>query len=164
MKYLTILACSFLLLFNSCKTSNIVSGQVILARHAERDSGVDALNAEGEQRAIDLAEILQNTEIEAVYCSQYERTKETAKPICEALGLEPIIYDASQLYELVTRIKKHHAEKTVLVIGHSNTVPGTINEFGIVPPLEDLHHDEYANLYILNYGRKNSLILLKFGK
>ncbi|MGK0388732.1 MAG: 2,3-bisphosphoglycerate-dependent phosphoglycerate mutase [Maribacter sp.] len=164
MKYFTILACSLLLLFSSCKTNNIASGQVILARHAERDDGVDALNAIGEQRAIDLAEILHDTDIEAVYCSQYERTKETARAICEALGLEPTIYDAHQIYELAIRIKKHHAGKTVLVIGHSNTVPATINEFGIVPPLEDLGHDEYSNLYILNYGRKNSLILLQFGE
>lgn len=162
MKYFTILACSLLLLLSSCKSNYIPSGQVIVVRHAERDSGVDALNAIGQQRAIDLAELLQNTEIDAVYCSQYERTKETAIPICEAQGLEPIIYDAHQIQELVLRIKKHHVEKTVLVVGHSNTVPATINEFGIVPPLDDLDHDEYSNLYILSYGRKNSLVLLTF--
>ena len=53
------------------------------------------------------------------------------------------------LSSLVNEIKTNHIGEEVLVVGHSNTVPQTINQPGINPALADIPHNEYDNLYIV---------------
>lgn len=163
MKNLILIISCFLLLVTSCKPALVVnSGDVILVRHAERDDGQKVLNDKGKERANRLANILREAGIEAIFSSDYQRTKQTAQPLCELLNLEPIIYDAGNLPALVTLIKKDYSGKKILVVGHSNTIPETINAFGITPTLVSLDHHEYSNLYILKYGVDNEVILLKY--
>lgn len=161
--FILALSCLVLLL-SSCKTTSFVSGDIILVRHADRDDGKDNLNEAGKKRAQDLADMLREADIKAVFSSDYDRTRETAKPICEALKMQPIIYDARDIPALVAKIKKEYAGESVLVVGHSNTIPETINVFEVNPPLTTINHHEYSNLYILKYGAKNEVILLKYGE
>ena len=42
----------------------------------------------------------------------------------------------------------------VLIVGHSNTVPETILEFGADPPLNPIPHDDYHHLYYLTIPAK----------
>lgn len=77
--------------------------QILLIRHAVNDvmkakklagwlPGVH-LNDEGRQQAETLAERLSGMQISAIYASPLERTRETAEPLAQALGLEVFVRD-----------------------------------------------------------------------
>ena len=139
---------------------------VILVRHAEKAADTDdpVLSAAGKARAGELARVLEGTGIQAVYTSQYIRTKDTAKPLAARLGLTPVEVNAGKPDLMIQDIFAHHAGQAVLVVGHSNTVPELISTLGAkVPPIGDL---EYDNLYVVSVlaRGKASVVRLKYGK
>ena len=111
---------------------------VIVVRHAERaDGGAGAapmtaapadplLSAAGEARASRLAGLLAESGITAIFATEFKRTQDTAKPVAAKLGLTPQIVKAADTSALLGRLKASHANDTVLVVGHSNTMPGII--------------------------------------
>jgi phosphohistidine phosphatase SixA len=129
---------------------------VILVRHAEtvttdpRDPN-PGLTAAGEQRARDLARLLRRRHVAAVITTQFARTQLTGKPTADAahLPLDSIRAGrdaqahAAAIAEL---IRTRYAGKTVLVVGHSNTVPKIIAALG-GPALADICDSAYGNLF-----------------
>jgi phosphohistidine phosphatase SixA len=136
---------------------------VFIVRHAEKaKSPVDnpPLTNEGEQRARTLAYMLNHAGISAVFSTNTTRTVETVNNFANSKGM-PV-----QSYETVEDIKRiiqsDYRGKTVLVAGHSNTIPEMIRALGIAsPPNID---NEYNNLFILmiHSDKKSALITLKF--
>lgn len=139
---------------------------VILVRHAERDDGVDTLNEAGMERAQELRRMLTDAGVDVIYASTYYRTQQTAQPLADALGLELHIYDPNKLNELVYLINDKHKGQTVLVAGHSNATPMTVNELGVRPAIENLEHHVYDHMFIVTYSKHRTpkLVTLKFGK
>lgn len=134
---------------------------VILVRHAERaDGGAAAtgagmqgnpdpeLSPAGKARAQVLASMLKDVGIAAIYVTQYVRTRDTAKPLAEALRIMPEIVQARDMDALVAKIKAQKGH--VLVVGHSNSVPAVIKALG--GPEITIAEDEYDNLFILTVG------------
>jgi broad specificity phosphatase PhoE len=128
---------------------------VFVVRHAERASATDRdspLSEAGRERARDLAEVLADAGVDAVYTSQYIRTRDTAAPLAERLGLpitvHPVENAEASSRELATRVLAEHAGGTVLIVGHSNTVPLIVEALGgtDVGPLED---SVYERLFIV---------------
>lgn len=127
---------------------------VILVRHAEKEAGDDPrLTAEGMERARELAEALDGTMLDAAYATQFRRTSETAAPAADRFGLPVTVFEAEAPVEehagaLSGHLLTEHDGETVLVVGHSNTVPLIIEALGgdTVPPIAD---DEYENLYVV---------------
>ena len=78
----------------------MVHANVYLVRHGEtpttgkvlpgRAPGLH-LSARGREQAKEVA--AQFSDVHAVYCSPLERTRETAAPLCEKFGLEPMLCD-----------------------------------------------------------------------
>ena len=70
-----------------------------LVRHAEKmETGEDPdLTTAGESRARDLAAMLRTAGITQVHSSDYKRTRNTAAPTAERLGLKVRIYDPRDL-------------------------------------------------------------------
>ncbi|MEP7029173.1 MAG: phosphoglycerate mutase family protein [Candidatus Eisenbacteria bacterium] len=103
---------------------------VILVRHAEKNPhppGGDAgLNAHGLLRARELARVLAGAEVSAIYASQYGRTQLTGAPLAEAISDSVRVYDANHLDALAARIRAEDHGRTVLVIGHGDTIGPTI--------------------------------------
>jgi broad specificity phosphatase PhoE len=141
-----------LFIYRSATTTTIV----VLARHAEKDlSSIQdpPLSAEGEQRAERLAQMFGRGKgigrIDAIYVSDARRTQQTAAPLAERLGKQVVIVPAADTKGLVSRVMHEHEGDSVLIIGHSNTVPELIHEFGDidVPPIGD---DEYDTIYVLS--------------
>src|SRR5580765_6446052 len=97
---------------------------IILVRHAERldESSDSPLSAAGEQRAQLLARMLDSVGVTAIYTTHYQRTVKTAEPLATRLGLT-IAKDDPPVAELLRRIRESHPTGTVLIVGHSNTVP-----------------------------------------
>ncbi len=99
----------------------------IIVRHAEKaddDKRDPSLSEAGRQRASALADRLSGEPLQAVYATPYRRTRQTAAPAAELHELPVNDYDARQpAIELAARLRQAHPEGTVLIVGHSNTVP-----------------------------------------
>ena len=128
---------------------------VILVRHAERaaleGNNDPPLTEAGEARARALAQALQGRQIHAVIATERQRTQLTARPAAQARGLttEIVSLRSGRAHvDSVAAAVRRHAGHTVLVVGHSNTVPGIIRALG-GPRMPDLCDAEYANLYVL---------------
>lgn len=100
--------------------------EVVVVRHAEKlaDGNDPALSDPGRARAQRLAYLLRDAPLVAVYSTDTQRTRQTAKPSADAHGLALTIYDPRvPPAEFVARLREMHPHGTVLVVGHSNTAP-----------------------------------------
>lgn len=128
---------------------------VIAVRHAEKvdDSADPPLSAAGEGRARALVEVLESSPPDAIYASQYRRTQDTVAPAARRFGLEvridPVerpIRDWARRFaaELIER----HAGETVLIAGHSNTVPDLVAAL-CQCEVEALEDSDYDRLFVV---------------
>lgn len=122
----------------------------ILVRHAEKaadDPRDPALTPAGLQRAERLARLLADRPLAAVYATDYRRTRQTAQPAASRHGLDVTVYDAAQPpHEFAQGLRRRHRGETVLVVGHSNTIPGIVSQLCecSVDPLDE---SEYGDLF-----------------
>lgn len=137
---------------------HVVSAQqstvVIVVRHAERapGSGDPPISDAGRERALALAGIGKGAGVSAVITTQFQRTRQTAAPLVEALGITPVVVNsqadlAKHAAEIAAAVRQQ-AGKTVLVVGHSNTVPAIVAALG-GPKFPDLCEPEYDRLITL---------------
>src|SRR5437667_6208314 len=91
---------------------------IILVRHGERaNQAADSpLSDAGFARAKELARILSDVNLNAIYATQFVRTQETVAPLAAARNLRPVIINTGDAYahELVNDILTHHAGQTVV--------------------------------------------------
>ena len=141
---------------------------VILVRHAEKATAPAAdppLTRAGEARARALLDAVRDAGVGAIITTQFERTRATAAPAAAALGINPEVVTATgrtHAEDVAAAIRKH-AGQTVLVVGHSNTVPDIIHALGAaVPPICD---EEYDNLYVVELPPTGAarVIMAKYG-
>jgi 2,3-bisphosphoglycerate-dependent phosphoglycerate mutase len=134
---------------------------VILTRHAEIDTahGADPpLNAQGKRRAELLRSMLAESGIDAIYVSHFSRTRETARPLAVSQGRIPIVLDEPK--DIAADILSNHPGDTVLVVGHSNTVPETIGILGGGRlPVIDEH--EFNNLFVATVFQPDKAAIVK---
>lgn len=128
---------------------------VFLVRHAEKAAEPAAdppLTAAGEARARALAAALAHAHIGAVISTPYLRTMHTARPIAEALGLRienvAVSGGVAAHARAVAAAARAHTGKSVLVVGHSNTIPAIATALG-APPLKDFCDGEYDHLLVV---------------
>lgn len=139
------------------RTSVTQPALVILVRHAEKaaePANDPPLTPAGVQRARDLAAALKEAGVDAVVTTQFERTRATAAPLVAQLGITPQVVrasgsTASHAQEVAAAVRALPAGQTVLVVGHSNTIPSIIAALG-GPRLPDLCDPQYATLFVLS--------------
>lgn len=125
----------------------------VVVRHAEKlDDGTrdPELSSDGEARAAVIAGRLRHMPLESAWASQYRRTLQTADPAARARGVPIVRYDAGEAPRaLADRLRRAHAGGTVLVVGHSNTVPELVAALCDceVGPLEESHYDRWFELH-----------------
>jgi len=134
---------------------------IILVRHAERlDESTDSpLSAAGEQRAQLLARMLDSAGVSAIYTTHFQRTFKTAEPLAKRLGLT-ITRDDPPAAELLRRIRASHPTGTVLIVGHSNTVPELLTALGYKTPVQ-IEASEYDNLFIVSPRQDSPPVVLR---
>ena len=131
----------------------------ILVRHAEKanDGTEDPdLNPEGVQRSKRLAMHLNETDIQAIYATEYKRTRNTVAPLASAKHLEIQLYEAHKEEEIVNMIEKHRGG-TVVICGHSNNIPWTANLLTGKEQLKDYAETEYSILLIISVVEKGKV-------
>lgn len=68
--------------------------------------------------------MLEDAPLKAVYATGFRRTQATAEPVARLHGMAVERYDAREAAaDVAARLRARHDEGTVLVVGHSNTVP-----------------------------------------
>ena len=141
---------------------------VILVRHAEKNEhppgGDKGLTTKGLVRAQTLARTLRDAGVAAVFSSQYGRARMTAEPLAKALGDSVHVYDANDIPALAKRIRDEYAGRTVVVVGHGDSVPVTIAELG-GPALKKGEPVAYDRLFVLTLetGSEPRLLRLNYG-
>lgn len=128
---------------------------VYLVRHAEKDpDGSDpGLSPEGQRRARVLAEKLGGSDVRAIYVTPYQRTRQTAASVAERAGVTPTVVDTggdvrAHAKRIADQIRERDAGSTVLVVGHSNTVPAVIEALGY-PHAPAIRESEFDHLFLV---------------
>jgi broad specificity phosphatase PhoE len=139
---------------------------IMVVRHADRAGKADSLTAAGVERAQALVNVAKHARVTAIYHSDTNRTRDTAAPLATALGIKPEVYPAKEVEALVQRILRDRAGATVLVVGHSNTVPMIIAAAG-GPPMDEIAENEFDGLFIVQadpcHRAGSRLIELQYG-
>ena len=114
-----------------------------------------------------LAHVVGEANVSTVYSTPFERTRNTAAPLANALGLEVTEVAISQAFaaDMANIVRTEHAGETVVIVSHSNTTPEIIGELGVMPP-PTIEDDEYDDLYVLTLTSTGnvSMLSLRYGK
>ncbi len=141
MKSLKLLALALLFIgLASCKDDKENGDEIVVEkgistfyfiRHAEKDRSDDQnadpeLTQTGLGRAMHWAEILKDVELDAIYSTDYQRTAMTASPTSVKQDVDVQYYDPRNMD--IDQFRVDNLNKTVLVVGHSNTTPNFVNQ------------------------------------
>jgi phosphohistidine phosphatase SixA len=150
---------------------------VYLVRHAERADEPrqdPPLTEKGTARAQELARVLSNADIKTIITSQFSRTKLTAEPLAKQVNIpvtsislslnptNPRMISEQSTAEVTNKILERAGE-SVLVIGHSNSIPDVIKMLGGASPVID--EKKFEDLFVVTvYGKgKAKVAHMKYG-
>lgn len=139
----------FIAVFSSAQNEKCT--KVFLVRHAEtvNDGSKDPMLSEtGLERAKQWGKVLQSEKIDEIYSTDYKRTQATAMAIANANNVNQIkLYEPGKLYssEFLNQIEG----KTIVVVGHSNTIPFLANKLIGEDKYRQIEHTNHSNLYIV---------------
>jgi broad specificity phosphatase PhoE len=140
---------------------------VILVRHAEKAAQPaqdPPLTEAGAARARALVAVARDAGVKAIISTQFLRTKATAEPTATALSVTPEIVQAGgappQHAKAVADQVMKHAGETILVVGHSNTIPAIVGALGAPQPRE-LCDSEYDQVFVVVLGDSGPARLIR---
>ncbi len=144
---------------------------MLLVRHAEKQTGPDpSLSEEGRVRALALRELLISAGVDVLVASQFKRTSETLQPLADTLGLEIVIRPldtadvGASAREVVRGLADEFVGQTILIAGHSNTIPAMASAL-TGEEMPEFDERDYDNLLILSPmdGAASRAVRLHFG-
>lgn len=133
---------------------------VILFRHAEKDlsEGADTANPElsaaGKLRAEKLVDILRKYQPDAVYSTDYIRTRATVRPLAKRGRNMVLMYDPRNLNQLRDLILSGKLNR-IVVVGHNTTTPALANLLIGQEKYKALAESEYDKIWIVKIKRNN---------
>ncbi|PKW20996.1 SixA phosphatase family protein [Flavobacterium lindanitolerans] len=141
--------CLILLFFlmQTVSGQNQATTTLYLIRHAEKAdfSGNPELSDAGMKRAKSWAAYFEKTPIDLFYTTMYKRTQQTCSAIAATKQKDIIFYkpEAMDLKKIIAE----NPGKTLLIVGHSNTIPNYINKLLGTAKYADIPEPEFGNLY-----------------
>jgi broad specificity phosphatase PhoE len=144
---------------------------VLFVRHAETDAamgegGDPPLNARGRARAELLADFLQNVDVvagvDAIYVSEFQRTRQTAEPLAARLQVPIESADQTDIVGFMANVLHEHQGDIVLIVSHSNLIAPLIDELHGSKNLPEFGHDDYGDLYIVSIPWWGKVKTLRF--
>ena len=142
---------------------------IYLVRHAEKDltPGLadPGLTPAGEARAQLLAKQLAKRHPAALFTTDTRRTRATLASLAQATGLTPEVYRAQEPAALASHLRQDYVGKTVVVVGHSNTLLPLLAALGVAPLPAEIRDEEYNYLFrvMLRAGQPARLEMSRYG-
>jgi broad specificity phosphatase PhoE len=136
---------------------------LFLVRHAEKDGTVwedPPLTPAGVARADELAYILKHVRLDAIYSTPFKRTKLTVLPTAKEKGLEVKLYKPGE-ENFLKKVLQAFPGGTVLIVGHSNTIPRLANDLTGQSDFNDLDDATYDNLFIACVPTEGKAVILR---
>ncbi len=158
MKHLSLILSISLLLITAANAAPVI----FIVRHAEktRAGGNDPdLSLEGRKRADALAHILKDSQITAIFVTEFKRTQETAAPTAKAGHVSPTVISANDIGALVEKL--HALNGNALVVGHGNTIPDLLKALGVTTPVS-IPEDDYTEIFAVLVGDAPHLLRLHY--
>lgn len=123
---------------------------IYLIRHAEKAGSTQnpELSDEGLKRAVRWTKYFEKKNIDFFYTTLTRRTQMTCSTIATSKQKDMIFYDVAT-FSLKEIIKKHHG-KTILIVGHSNTIPFQINALLEKEIYTQIDENQFGNLYTVS--------------
>jgi phosphohistidine phosphatase SixA len=131
---------------------------IILLRHAEKDLSDELndpdpeLSPAGRERAERLVKTIRKYKPQAIYSSNFKRTRFTVLPLAERInpGYRTMIqiYDHRKLDELVNRMLASGI-RSIVVAGHNSTTPALANLLIKQNKYKSLAETEYDKIWII---------------
>ena len=153
---------SFLSIFLFVVAAVDAAPVVFIVRHAEKKpTGGDdpELSLAGQKRAEALARILKDSQITAVFVTEFKRTQETAAPVAKMAHLTSTVVPANDVPGLVAKLRALKA--SALVVGHGNTIPDLMKALGITTPIS-IPEDDYSEIFVVSLHDPPQLLGLHY--
>lgn len=128
----------------------------ILVRHAEKEDVKDNpnLTKEGQARAQSLVKLLEKQNVDAIYSTNFNRTRNTIQPLADAKGVTVQTYQSLNMEDLIAQ----YAGKTIVICGHSNTTPQFANTLMGAKKFENFDDSDYGNLIIITVNSAGRIL------
>ena len=119
---------------------------IYVMRHLHTPAGATDpdLTAEGFRYAQAVSDWFRRDPPDIIYVSSTKRAQQTAAMLAQRLKLTPKIYDPRDTPGLVAAVAKEPG--TVLIVGHSNTVPDIVSGLGGTKP-SPLVHEDFGDIW-----------------
>ena len=140
-------AALFLLLAACTSLRPAPQPSIYVMRHLDTPAGVadPDLTENGRATALRLARWFDRRDPpQVIYVSTTKRSRQTAEPLAARLRITPKTYNPADTPGLVAAVLAERG--TVLVVGHSNTVPEIIERIGGQRPAP-LHHPDFGDIW-----------------
>jgi 2,3-bisphosphoglycerate-dependent phosphoglycerate mutase len=156
--WLTVLGVAILVALAAWGVLSASTTTVFVLRHAEAaasDGKDPPLSLAGQLRAERLQQMFGARGalgLDGILVSEYRRSQATARPLANALGIPVIVVAGAQPAAVAHRALAEFRGKRVMVIGHSNTVPGIVEALsGLqVTPMDPT---DYGTVYVITLPR-----------
>lgn len=144
--------------------------KIWVVRHAEKDvtdpkDKDPELSDLGAERATALMKYLKGDRIDSIYTTNYKRTKLTAFPLADIIGIAMKTYEPTEQKQLAKQLIANAQGKKILIVGHSNTVLDVVEAFGAEKPVKELTDEDYDYIFVITVkGDKAEVKAERFGK
>ncbi len=139
---------------------------VILVRHGEKvDESEDAaLSPLGLARAQDLADLLRQADVKALFATEFRRTQEMVQPLADRFQLKVQVIPAAEPKHLADAILEDYQGQLVVVADHGDRIGEVLRLLGVSPE-ESSVSPRYDDLFVVTEigDGKASLIHLSYG-
>lgn len=135
---------------------------IYLIRHSEKVSDYNfnkdtPLSKCGEKRSKAISSFLNDIHLEAIYSTDYTRTKNTALPTATSKNIDITFYDTENLKSFSNTLLENRQD--ALVVGHSNTT-GVLAALLANEEIDDIDLDVYDKIYqLVIFGKSRQLNL-----
>lgn len=136
---------------------------VFVVRHAEKgpENPDPSLTEAGEQRAAELARIVGDAGVTALFTSEFKRTGETLAPLAARTGLVPVVIPAGKMDSLIAAIRALPPGSRAVVSSHSNLVHLIVERLsGVkIPALTDEQYDRLAVVTVHGEAKGEAVVI-----
>ena len=137
---------------------------IILVRHAEKAStgGQDPeLTDDGRARAEKLTTVFPGIKPDVFYSTNFKRTKNTLQPWAKFAGREIQLYEANEASDFAKKLLQEQG-KTIVIAGHSNTIPPLVNLLVGEEKYKNLEDSEYDKIFVVTveHGKVSERVMV----